>query len=805
MSGNNDLLDKILNTAFQNYINNQRPAIKSKQGFLDVYLDIAQNYADSSNLYDSAKASEKFDAIKNKIDYTYINDEHKINLKSALNRFEQLEKQYAEFIDGKIKTLYFESDLLKYIDTYSEILRYVYLSNVNQGTNIAMPFIPDVLKLGIDENNNVTMYSPHVASATFMFVHNVIQYTNCIEFKQLSKEDILKIVFTHIFVNNAQLRFKRYIIYKRDNDSLAVELIKIGGSDSPCECVPLSETGGIEDIRPVRLGEKIMMAFKEWRTTLPVSEPSKHTDNNKPRFTVGIIGNIRGNKNRNGIETRLKELAETLHKCLEYDFEEEKINSEYKIDIEWYLLRQDNSNNSSTNGVIITVPAGKGSKCEINITLNDDRNDSNRFFEEINGKSTKKLKEFINKFSLMFFLDCPNLYYAHEFQTINSTDYYTNYVSKHGFRDYYEIYRLDRNLYNSGFTFGLMSNISGHSLNNKAEHGKVFHKVNITMIDYMRGYIKKQQEYKSIYIFLSSDTAMADSDYNKRNIVREERYNGKSFDVVNIHNNSKGIQKLEIDILNTSKKPKGTIVLSLYQIIKNIDRDIISEPVLYSVLFPGEDPKKEQTVCDIIYRMRAVYICFSYQAIAGKGRNGIFETKIQYYIDDNRFGKDKTLIKLQDNYNKIAKIVKLLSETLFEENMMPGDEFLSLLNVYKLNFYTALYSSVKSIDDMLYLHLLRDRYALVQLEKSEPEKIIINPSEYELRYFEDKKMYSDIMKECDQVKISYIQQYSIKDVIEKINGNNVKKVAEDIKTVCERYGYTGSYLLTNIEAVGGTI
>jgi len=726
--------------------------------------------------------------------------EHKDDLTRAIDNFVEQEEIYAERMEksragGMSHTEYYRM-CMDYLNAYNEVLKYIYLSNVSQEENMTAFFVRDLLSWG-NKCDNVTIFSPHIVSAFFMYIENAKEYKNCREFQELSEESsLLKKIFTRIFLNNALLRFKRFNVYEKE----AVELVKPGGFENPCECLPVSEISGIEDIRPVRLAEKIMMAFKEWRETHRGGE-----------FKIGIIGNIRKNECDGEINWRLFELAQILNKSISDELNEEKDTNKHSINIDWYLLKK---------GFFGELPVIKPEKDGgiVTIRVLDDRIHKYAQAVDIIKNGIVKLDEFMDKYSLVFFLDCPNLYRAHEFVSQGSTNYYANYVEHYNFEDNYEKNRLRGNLFDAGHIFGLMSNICGQHINAKGIYGKFLYRVNFATINHIRERVAKykSEEYKNIYIFLSSETAMANSDFDKRNIVREERYNGKSFDVVNLNNYDPKSEskKLKPVPSNSQKIPGGAIVLSLYQIIKNIDRKLIEQFELYGALFPGisDKPEDKPHNCDIIYRIRAVHVCFSYQS---PERNGVFNTKIQYYIDSDKFGeyyingekfgeKDRKLIK---NQTKIAGIIRDLTRTLFRKNII-SDRYLSLMDEYRHNFYTALHSAVRSIDDMLYLHLLKNRFNFVLEDNGNPERIEeneLNKKNIERypKHYEDKRMYSVVMERCDQYEMDYFAKLRIKEIIRDMNESDIQEVTKNIREVCERYGYTKSGLHENITDIGG--
>lgn len=666
-----------------------------------------------------------------------------------------------------------EGIILEYLDAYSKLLIAIYMCNVREKANPAARLLSEVFHFGCSYVENGRSYaqkfSPFVVSGLYLFAKNLENYKSCAEFVGL--DDVQKNIFARILANNALFRLRRYNIFAVKG-GYEIELVKPGNSENICDIISPDESSSILDVRPIRLLEKIMMGYDQW----------EKSDEGDEEFKIGVVGNIKGDSE--GIELRIKELAESLLKCL-------KVSPEKSISIVWHCTPDSAQRKYNYKSPFkLRIKLEDYSKTKLLDTVDD---------------GGIALTNFIMKNHLLFFIDCPQLYRDHEFSKQTTANYYRDYISDINtcYSKDFERFDLGNNLYNTGLISSLLTNISGQSFDNDAEYGKLMHRVNMLIVNHIDRCVTYFARYKSAYILLSSDTAISDSDYNKYNVVREERYNSKSFDVINfVSNPSSNLCALP----RATDTERHTVIVTLYQIIKNINRDLIEDNVILDKLYAANELSCSS---ETIRRMRGIYVVLDYHTVNRK-----IVTSISTVIDDKAFGEQ--YVFTNEHMAKISGLVKSITLPVFQASNAEQNEYLSLIKKYKASFYTALYSAARNVGDILYLHLLRDKYGVVVLEDINFSDIVIldeyrlktcsDSSAFELqpKHSIDKRNYNEIMRICDRLKNSYdTQQYAI--YVAKKTGGCTSPVIifENILDSCKKLEYQDSYLYENlVRAIG---
>lgn len=743
-------------------------------------------YASESNTWNTNTFIQTIEAYTGEFSVIAEEDKNRIR-RAAQNLVKQYRKYTAYFSAAHENTVpnEYENDVLPldekltltYLDAYTELLKSVYICNVNEKSNPTAWILEEVFHFGYSYNaqnktNTASKFTPFVVSALYMFVKNLEQYKKSEEFRKL-KEPEQQHIFARILANNAVCRLRRYNIYVRNNEQ-TVELIKQGPVGTICCVQSPNESASIRDVRPVRIVEKIYMGFRDWNACGAKRDPNK--------FSVGVVSNIKGGSK--GIKERIEEFAQSLRDCLRWVDLDGHAES---IVVDWYCAPE----NAPTK---YEYPI-KDEKCNGKLVINL-HNYSGSKLSDISINGGAELTRFISNNDLIFFIDTPILYRKHEFIKQSSPSYFKNDIFGEDttYSIDYQKYSLDENLYNTGLINSLMTNISGQGVDNSAEYGKLVHRVNTMVTEHIRKMAEKSEKYKSIFMLLSSDTAISETDYDKRNIVRVERYNSKSFDVVNFVYGGARINWL--CKANESTEADNTIVMTLYQLVKNIDRELVQDDLIKEYLYSNVNDDIASSTT--IKRMRGIYIGLQYDTTPIYGT----DTTIRYYIDKNEFDNDAEWIL--NNKQRIYSLIYKLVSIVYQPHPMPYREYLSLYTKYRVNFFTALFSSARTVSDMLYLHLLRDKVNIVHLKKhTEAEHFM--PMLKDLKKYElhiDKKFYDDTMWLSDQTKNSFGVQSSI---ISNANALNISAgyVIKKLMEACKRFGYDGSYLYENMnEALG---
>lgn len=368
-----------------------------------------------------------------------------------------------------------------------------------------------------------------------------------------------------------------------------------------------------------------------------------------------------------------------------------------------------------------------------------------------------KLGEVIDKNNIVFILDCVELYKSPLVERVNLEDIKYKYF----FSAYDE--------YNTGLTenedvcdlnmleelYEIMT--CEHCFN---QFGRISKQANDLLLDFCEEKQREGGKDSSIYVYVS-DLKAFDNIYNdEQYYIRTERYNQKEIGIVRY--SSEKVTKLNVG--NRDRM----LVFNIWQFIKHV-------AINRSNMFISHIDKSE----------------FAYMAL----------DRIYIGIDYSDWSK---LLKI--HYYSEEKQLEQVAVRFIKE------VFLSVLNNHRQDMFnnyirksmsSFFYSSCKSVNDMLFLHLFQDKGKLlgkaVLATENNREKVKDNIN-YKFKY-SSKRFYDMIMKNYDISSNIYIGQRRTSQIIQKSEQINAKicknEIYENVMKACKNLLYEDGYLFKN--------
>lgn len=416
-----------------------------------------------------------------------------------------------------------------------------------------------------------------------------------------------------------------------------------------------------------------------------------------------------------------------------------------------------------------------GIKIQYNIyTKNTDLKESCKYYNNITVdntiyneilQSTEKLDKVLNENHVVFLLDCIDLYEepivyeekgmesSMQLFRLNSYNAYSNWADDP--RNIFVSNPLD-NLYQSTVAYMATGRFGKLEKNPKKQ-----------VLEYIESKINSsyKDEFKLVYVYVSDLKAFENIYCREQYYMRVEQYNEKKIGIIRFST----IEEPQLE-----NRSSNMIVLSAWQVVKHIaleDRDKIVKEI--------------------------------------KKNAGVSADEIDYSSLHNMYiGLDysdwKDSIKVYYNYDfpnavneeECKKFIKHFIKDIFMQVFQKPKG--SIYKQYcKDVIISFLYGDSKSIEDILFVHLLKnDKVNLKNIIWNE-EKLDKVKDERNIEYrFSNKRLY-DLAMECyDGLTVNVLEEFNISKLFEE-EGISKQKYKEGILQACENINYKDSGLYVN--------
>lgn len=363
---------------------------------------------------------------------------------------------------------------------------------------------------------------------------------------------------------------------------------------------------------------------------------------------------------------------------------------------------------------------------------------------DYNGELTdsSKIDEFVENYDWMFLLDVCDLYND---MWIESQDESITRGSMLSRGNDFDIAELQQMLYSIVLT--------GYC-------GRLKKEINQTFFKYLGEKLKSYRtKRKTAYIYISDRNAISNLDYTDEYFIRLEQYNEKEILIIRMP---------EMDEMALPDYSEKIIVLNLWQVIKH---GVVRNIDCFLGYFGLQDIESaigifRDTLIGVQYDEWPDKLHFSYCVPEDIGISG-YKEKVEEWI---------------------------------EVGIMPYFQTQkgNIFNEYFLKSYGSfLYSDAKSVDDMLFLHLFRNKHYLLKETVLEGENK--NLSEYQSKRckYSQKQFYATVMEDYDTSSEMFAYKYMKLELMEKADSSLRKGIFEKVLSACRRNKYEDSYLAIN--------
>lgn len=298
------------------------------------------------------------------------------------------------------------------------------------------------------------------------------------------------------------------------------------------------------------------------------------------------------------------------------------------------------------------------------------------------------------------------------------------------------------------------------------------------VIQYIKKYVMASGK-KTVYLYISDIDAFKQLRCVQEYMVRIEKYKQKQIGIVRFAGNEKR-EPLLVSSSSNNDREAGTgqyLQFNMWQFVKH---NVINQMEEVQRIFQKGESYDTAWLNQIIF-----YIDYS------DWRN---EVKISWLIE----GEDKERFCV----GKLEPFIKLFFEKPFE------NENLDMYSRYIKNTYVSfLYGNARSIEDLLFLHILKTRPELIGdiVFVGRNDKPVVSYTGG--CKYSHKKIFWEVIEEMDQSAPSPMGEYVVlekvkqdsmyAEAIEREDAAAVTRCLTDILRACEGVGYETSALYTN--------
>ena len=600
----------------------------------------------------------------------------------------------------------------------------------------------------------------NVYERTVNFADNMMyEYNNFNGYLPEEKENLIS-VLEHNFISSCIEDFKRWIYINGKNS-----LVTLEGESNTLRHYMCKRLSSISMIRAVRLYEKI----KSFLQAKP----------NTKSLSICAIGYTRIARDKSGkyercTATEVDELC-TLLKCT---FPNVDIKYTAVMNIKSFnksYLKRNYNVLEEKNAEIKSFVGGrqlrlKKSNNKVKVIYTD----YDKLF------SRKSVDEMIDRYDMLFLLDCPELYYEEFYPHFEGTwqglyDMFNNTSYKKN----YEYARLGSRIDSKGVLSEIDKQLS--VLSNKYPQGRG--SFNPAIKEYLFDYIyqkvkEEKKDVKTVYCYLSTLESATSSKYKHMSVVHKEYYNNKCFNILKLSCEKE--EKLSsINIKSSDLKDITSICFSAWNLIKNVGLR------LKTTLFNSFDNDKIFTP----YLLDRIGIEFSWDT-------SMKNFKVRWGIDPaiTKEYKDMELFKHQNSDTMNRLLLDLFNLLVGRTDLMIGksvrDAICNILLGRASNaVHLLLYYRIKMMD------LYADGVSCEQvIDASEIKQILYRNI---ITSIPEKKTYIDFMSSYGTFSLDSIQKSTVKIRVTE-NGSDYNQVFKNIYDACRLCKYTDSNIFYNM-------
>lgn len=410
--------------------------------------------------------------------------------------------------------------------------------------------------------------------------------------------------------------------------------------------------------------------------------------------------------------------------------------------------------------IFYKVYTNKSKYCEAIVTGKSFWCEFFRYNEEL-FSSPQNLKNIIENSNIVFFLDNCQLYH-NEIKDIDDLIKFKQRYSMDSYEKYFCSLKTNNLVLNCKY-IDLYQVLTTFSIEKRL--GYIKKRAREEIISYIKGYMQSVKN-KTVYIYISDLSAFNKLGCAQENMVRIEKYNQKELGIIRF-------TSCAWEILNVKdeENSKKILVFNLWQFVKYC---AINEKEYYSSLFIKEDGQKNN--------LSQILIGLDYSQ---------WQDKFVVYTSHDKW-IDST------NVNKFISVIipKILDDA--QEDMY--------CKCIKDALVSILYGTAKSLEDLLFVHILKHKSKLVGKMVCSEENIDLSNYQKDNCKYSYKKLFWDAMEKLDEAQLGVVEEYNLLSnvktnhlYIDAVNADDVlNHFFNNIYEACEGLGYRDSLLYENI-------
>ena len=586
----------------------------------------------------------------------------------------------------------------KYIEEFFRVLQVIFDPRImNHNSDFSMRrsyIIYNLLQLGIYEEE-VT----HTSSifAPFTFASLVQSIENYYYFRKYTERDALFNLREQLFFRKVKRNLIRHYKYSNTNET---RRLKYDKEKSQLISLPYSKITSIEDIKPIRILEKI---------TYHIQQRAETTNESIVSIKVGVIGNY------SDYENHYYKIYDLIRSVCVW-FSENYHN--YNLKMEMLFLKQANDELTEKKFDIDV------NNCEVTLILREDNFDKLDF-----QNNAFTLNNYIEKSDVLFLWDCPWLSEEQfDVEDRGSLESFSKMVSKTSYIEDFEKNYLYKCMDKKGIISKIDNQINRITSSNTVKEGTVTRIPIDYILDFMREcirYKKELNEDKTIYVYFSTKNGINYSKYSRYIFLREELYGGKKMTILKFTTNS--ATKLSI-------RKKIHFEFDLWSIIKYTEISFALENLQHSVF---KCIQNYEEPIDYIRVFKNTHIIFEPDMT-----NNSYNINVRYKIVCDDYLKQK----LTKDWDVIINdfISCLLNKAVFSDSDVFGNKCIQ--NAFKV----ILYSHSDCLDNLYFYEKYKDccnRKRLNCIFKPLYDENLTCSEQAKLfDTFSDKKLYAEIIE-----------------------------------------------------------
>lgn len=567
--------------------------------------------------------------------------------------------------------------------------------------------------------------------------------------------EALRAVLVNNFVSSAIEDFKRWVYIKGENT-----LITFEGQSNILHNYKCSKLSSISLVRAIRFYEKIKTFINELPSAFYNKFIRDEVKKNIKKLNICFVGYTRIIKDKDNRKRAIE--IEEVRDLVKRSFNDISIN--YTV-----ILNSINKNKQNF----------KYEKDEDIINVN--------YIDYSEQFARSNMQKLLGKNHLVFFIDCPNLYYDEFYPSydVRGTNIY-NILNNTSYSENYNNAELGKNIGAKGILSEIDSQLEALSNRYLSGYGGFQPMVREYILDFIEQTVKESKEPKAAYCYLSGMEFLEPSRYEYDNVMHIEKYNSKCFYILKFGNaagNKMELPEIPDESLrrfdNSVTEP---VCFSLWNIIKNVSIG------LKETLFkPSVDMGEFYTP----YLLDNIGIELSWDktmenykimwGISPKIREAINNNKIFYEIDED---------EITGLLGELFEIVLGCKKGMLYEPVMDAVSNVLLGRaknpIHILQYYRTV-TGILDVNSIVCQKIVDDDQINSILDRNKISSVA------------DKKLYIDFMKLYGIFSVDSIQKSAIKLRICKNNSdpNEIFKNIYEALIMCE---YTESNLYYNMGA-----